>query len=259
MNIVQDLAAILPNLSQIRRPSKSAIVNSSIAYLHASRRHRLVASRELRMLKFETDALRREINDWRTRASIRRIQEPTRSDGFSLILSGELEIFSVDGVDDDDGEDDLYTPAVPPDDNFEHPFDDPCAASDPRNDMRPPQVPQNLSVPHPVHRQMTGCTPMPMIASPGGMITENPVSNMAYNALNGVPPFDGMQSKWSEEGHPNEQGFFGSFEGRRSYERERPHEGRKATPKGPAGQYFDLDWQNGNINGNNHSIPFGLM
>src|ERR1700760_75530 len=33
-----DLAALLPNLSQIRRPSKSSIVNSSIAHIHASRR-----------------------------------------------------------------------------------------------------------------------------------------------------------------------------------------------------------------------------
>lgn len=212
------------------------------------------------MLKMETDALRRELNDWRTRASIRRVQEPTRSDGFSLVLSGELEIFSVDGVDDDDGEDDLYTPAVPPDDNFEHPFDAPSAVSDRRNDLRSPQVPQNLSVPHPLHRQMTGCTPMPMIVSPGSMVMENPVSNMAYN---GVPPFDGMQNKWSEQGHPNEQGFFGSFEGRRSSSE---REGRKATPKGPAGQYFDPGqgniWnnvQNGNINGNNHGVPFGMM
>ena len=44
----QDLAALLPNLSQIRRPSKSSIVNSSIAHIHASRRHRLLAARELR-------------------------------------------------------------------------------------------------------------------------------------------------------------------------------------------------------------------
>ncbi|GBE81635.1 hypothetical protein SCP_0400060 [Sparassis crispa] len=37
-----DLAALLPNLSQIRRPSKSSIVNSSIAHVHSSRRHRLL-------------------------------------------------------------------------------------------------------------------------------------------------------------------------------------------------------------------------
>ncbi|KAF9450265.1 hypothetical protein P691DRAFT_701630, partial [Macrolepiota fuliginosa MF-IS2] len=43
-----DLAALLPNLSQIRRPSKSSIVNSSIAHIHASRRHRMLAARELR-------------------------------------------------------------------------------------------------------------------------------------------------------------------------------------------------------------------
>jgi hypothetical protein len=58
-----DLASLLPNLSQIRRPSKSSIVNSSIAYIHASRRHHLLASRELRLLKTENDHLRFEINE----------------------------------------------------------------------------------------------------------------------------------------------------------------------------------------------------
>jgi hypothetical protein len=83
-----DLAGLLPNLSQIRRPSKSAIVNSSIAHIHASRRHRQLASRELRLLKLEADALRRELNEWRDRAGIPRVQEPSRGDGFSMVLSG---------------------------------------------------------------------------------------------------------------------------------------------------------------------------
>jgi len=87
-----DLAALLPNLSQIRRPSKSSIVNSSIAHIHASRRHRILASRELRLLKLETDTLRRELNEWRERAGIPRIEEPIRGDGFAMILNGELEV-----------------------------------------------------------------------------------------------------------------------------------------------------------------------
>ncbi|THH13834.1 hypothetical protein EW146_g6429 [Bondarzewia mesenterica] len=112
-----DLAALLPNLSQIRRPSKSAIVNSSIAHIHASRRHRLLASRELRLVKLESDALRRELNEWRDRANLPRVEEPVRSDAFALILSGEVEVLTAipgmeeqdeDGADGyGDGEDEL--------------------------------------------------------------------------------------------------------------------------------------------------------
>ncbi|KAF8901982.1 hypothetical protein CPB85DRAFT_1227446 [Mucidula mucida] len=82
-----DLAALLPNLSQIRRPSKSSIVNSSIAHVHASRRHRLLAARELRALKMEADALRREINEWRDRSGVPRVEEPVRGEGFGMVIS----------------------------------------------------------------------------------------------------------------------------------------------------------------------------
>ncbi|KIO04223.1 hypothetical protein M404DRAFT_26425 [Pisolithus tinctorius Marx 270] len=92
-----DLAALLPNLTQIRRPSKSAIVNSSIAHVHAARRHRLLASRELRILKSESDALRRELNEWRDRAGLPRVEEPIRSEGFGIVLSGEIEIIPLSG------------------------------------------------------------------------------------------------------------------------------------------------------------------
>ncbi|THV07005.1 hypothetical protein K435DRAFT_833946 [Dendrothele bispora CBS 962.96] len=91
----QDLASLLPNLSQIRRPSKSAIVNSSIAYMHASRRHRLLASRELRLIKLETDSLRREVNEWRDQAGVQRVEEPVRGEGFAIVLEGEVEIIHV--------------------------------------------------------------------------------------------------------------------------------------------------------------------
>jgi len=95
-----DLAALLPNLSQIRRPSKSSIVNSSIAHIHASRRHRVLASRELRILKLESDSLRRELNEWRDRAALPRVEEPIRGEGFAMVLSGELEVLA--GIPDDD-------------------------------------------------------------------------------------------------------------------------------------------------------------
>lgn len=99
-----DLAALLPNLSQIRRPSKSSIVNSSIAHIHASRRHRLLAARELRLLKLEADALRRELNEWRERSGIARVEEPVRGDGFGVVLSAELEV--IVGQDMEEEEDD---------------------------------------------------------------------------------------------------------------------------------------------------------
>jgi hypothetical protein len=109
-----DLAALLPNLSQIRRPSKSAIVNSSIAHIHASRRHRAMASRELRLLKLEADAVRRELNEWRDRAHLPRVEEPVRSEAFSMVLSGEVEVLtSIPGMDEEedgdgfDNEDDV--------------------------------------------------------------------------------------------------------------------------------------------------------
>jgi len=101
-----DLAALLPNLSQIRRPSKSSIVNSSIAHVHASRRHRLLAARELREMKMEADALRRELNEWRDRAGVPRVEEPVRGEGFGMIISGELEVLGVAGEEEDYGDED---------------------------------------------------------------------------------------------------------------------------------------------------------
>ncbi|KAN0084504.1 hypothetical protein V8E55_008008 [Tylopilus felleus] len=80
---ILDLAALLPNLSQIRRPSKFAIINSSIAYIYASR--------ELRILKLESDALRRELNEWRDWAGLR--------DGFTVVL---IEVLATTVAEEDD-------------------------------------------------------------------------------------------------------------------------------------------------------------
>ncbi|KAK0496627.1 hypothetical protein EDD18DRAFT_1163117 [Armillaria luteobubalina] len=90
----------------IRRPSKSSIVNSSIAHVHASRRHRLLAARELRAMKMEADALRRELNEWRDRAGVPRVEEPVRGEGFGMIISGELEVLGVAGEEEDYGDED---------------------------------------------------------------------------------------------------------------------------------------------------------
>ncbi|KAJ7057104.1 hypothetical protein C8F01DRAFT_343404 [Mycena amicta] len=104
-----DLAGLLPNLSQIRRPSKSAIVNSSIAHINASRRHRLLAAQQLRLLKNESDALRHEVNEWRMRAGAPGLEEPRRADGFAVILSGELEFEAGDMLEgSEEGDEDEY-------------------------------------------------------------------------------------------------------------------------------------------------------
>ncbi|KAK7060027.1 BHLH domain-containing protein [Favolaschia claudopus] len=91
-----DLAALLSNLSAIRRPTKSQIVNSSIAHLRASDRQRQVAAGQLRSLKDEADALRHELNAWRARSGMALIEEPTRDETFGILLSGELEFEDSD-------------------------------------------------------------------------------------------------------------------------------------------------------------------
>ncbi|KAJ6453255.1 hypothetical protein C8R47DRAFT_249120 [Mycena vitilis] len=101
-----DLAALLSNLNQIRRPSKSAIVNSSIAHLNASRRHRILSAQQLRMMKNEADALRHEVNEWRARAGVAFVEEPMRGDAFGIVLRGELEFEAGDMLEGDLGDDD---------------------------------------------------------------------------------------------------------------------------------------------------------
>ncbi|KAJ7887960.1 hypothetical protein B0H13DRAFT_2342137 [Mycena leptocephala] len=85
-----------PGTTQIRRPSRLSIVNSSIAYINAARRHRILASQKLRLLKNEMDALRDEVNEWLMRAGVVGVEEPRLPDSFSPILGGELEFASGD-------------------------------------------------------------------------------------------------------------------------------------------------------------------
>ncbi|KAJ7908957.1 hypothetical protein B0H13DRAFT_2494511 [Mycena leptocephala] len=117
-----DLAALFPNLANIRRPSKSSIVNTCIAHVHASRRHRFLASQQVRVLRDECDSLRREVNEWRERAGgIMLLPPPNRGEGFAMILAGaEFELEESDppsgeGEEEDYGDDDgshgaHYTP-----------------------------------------------------------------------------------------------------------------------------------------------------
>jgi hypothetical protein len=81
----------LPNLSQIRNLSKSAIVNSSITHIAASCCHHLLTAQQLRLVKAEGNALRAEVNEWRARAGVPGVEEPRRGEGFAVVLAGELE------------------------------------------------------------------------------------------------------------------------------------------------------------------------
>ncbi|KAJ8090167.1 hypothetical protein PM082_018754 [Marasmius tenuissimus] len=176
-----DLAKILPNLSQVRRPSKSAIVNSSIAHFHASRRHRAMAARELRLLKMETDQLRAELNEWRTRSGIPRVEDPVRGDGFSMILNQELEVVPVLNIGEDDEEGSV-------DDDYAMPETIPEEPSLPlQAAARPQQAPVlniNTSV-HPAHQHPAAYNAPPrpqhynpMVASPTAMSFDNPALGM---------------------------------------------------------------------------------
>jgi hypothetical protein len=103
----QDLAALLPNLKHLRRPSKSAIVNSSIAHARATRRYRHLASQQLRALNAECDMVRREVNQWRARAGVHPAVAPARSEGFLLVLGGEEPAFDpvdLEGEDDEEAD-----------------------------------------------------------------------------------------------------------------------------------------------------------
>jgi hypothetical protein len=209
-----DLAALLPNLSQIRRPSKSAIVNSSIAHVHASRRHRLLAARELRLLKLESDALRRELNEWRDRAGLPRVEEPVRSDAFSIVLSAELEIAPAVPEENDedqcDDDDDLVGVAAA------------AAAASAYGSVDDIETPSQMMLKHPFAPNMisrAGSNPaisrytgrsMPMIATPGsGVNYENPSMSAIYE-----PQYPGqlLQQEVEKVGSwgPNGNMYYGS-------------------------------------------------
>ncbi|OCF36302.1 hypothetical protein I316_02177 [Kwoniella heveanensis BCC8398] len=59
------LARLLPSLAASRRPSKSAIVNGSIAHLTHQRNQRLLAAKMLKQMSAERDELLNEVNEWR--------------------------------------------------------------------------------------------------------------------------------------------------------------------------------------------------
>ena len=56
-----------------------------------------MASRELRLLRQEADALRRENNEWRDRAGLPRIEEPPRTQEFVALVAMGAEDGAQDG------------------------------------------------------------------------------------------------------------------------------------------------------------------
>ncbi|KAJ7646123.1 hypothetical protein B0H17DRAFT_1103615 [Mycena rosella] len=110
---ILELASLLPNLAGVRRPSRIAITKSSIAHIHSSRRHRMLAAQQLRILHAENESLRLEVNQWRGRAGVPGSVEPRRGDAFMLVLTGaELDLDPVD-VGEDEEYDEHYANGMP--------------------------------------------------------------------------------------------------------------------------------------------------
>lgn len=119
-------------------------------------------------MKMEADALRRELNEWRDRAGIPRVEEPQRGDGFGIVLSGELEVIVVPtGMDD---EDDGDFAGYPDEDAADYPQEQP------QQQFAPTHMRANVNIPGMQHHQML---PSPMIASPTSMPFENPAMGYA--------------------------------------------------------------------------------
>ena len=56
------------------------------------------------MLKLEADALRREVNEWRDRAGLPRVDEPPRGEAFSMVITAELEVIQGVAIEEEDEE-----------------------------------------------------------------------------------------------------------------------------------------------------------
>ena len=155
-----------------------------------------MASRELRLLKLEADALRRELNEWRDRANLHRVEEPVRSEAFSMVLSGEVEVLtSIPGMEEEedgeglgDNEDDLPMGAMPGPDDV-----DSMAASTVKTAANPfPShnlTPQHPGVPHLTHilpRPATHSRPI-IAQSVSNVSFENPAMASLYDQQTHIP------------------------------------------------------------------------
>ncbi|KAJ6481512.1 hypothetical protein C8R47DRAFT_590280 [Mycena vitilis] len=164
-----DLAALLPNLKHLRRPSKSAIVNSSIAHVRAARRYRHLAAAQLRALNAECDAVRREVNAWRARANVHPAPTPLRSEGFALVLSGEEPAFDpvdLEGMGEDEEEGEVVRRRTQPAEGacegplvLSHPY-----APKPASPFAP--APQQAYIPQPSPPHSHAASPVPPSMDP---------------------------------------------------------------------------------------------
>jgi hypothetical protein len=145
-----------------------------------------MASRELRLLKLEADALRRELNEWRDRANLPRVEEPVRSEAFSMVLNGEVEILtSIPGMDEEeegegDNEDDIPIRAMPTSVTCSIPED-----TDDLSSMGAPTVkPPPNSFPHGFPSQHLGASHLahilPRPVSHGRPIIAQSISNVSF-------------------------------------------------------------------------------
>ncbi|KAJ7607420.1 hypothetical protein FB45DRAFT_1006978 [Roridomyces roridus] len=165
-----DLAALLPNLKHLRRPSKSAIVNSSIAHVRAARRYRQLASHQLRALNAECDMVRHEVNQWRARAGMRPVDTPARSEAFTLVMGGEEPAFDPVDLEGEDDEDADFVRSLPHRriTSREPACEGPLLLSDPyapvANPPTPPHQQQLIHATPPHHVQVHSHTGSPEIA-----------------------------------------------------------------------------------------------
>ena len=102
------LARLLPSLAAHRRPSKSAIVNGSIAHLTHQRDQRLLAAKLLRRLCSEHDTMLAEVNEWRKANGFAPKEGGSAwTDDVDEVCSVEKEVFgNFSNFDGEDGEED---------------------------------------------------------------------------------------------------------------------------------------------------------
>ena len=159
----------------------------------------MLAARELRLIKLEADALRRELNEWRDRSGLPRVEEPVRGEAFQMVLSGEVEVLSAGPIEEEDGDeygdgfgDDGFDSNVPvvsgmgDDDDMRrsHQMAHAAAASLMKTDANP--FAHNAPNAHGLHLQTilprpSGGAPSPMIVqSPTNVSFENPAMASMY-------------------------------------------------------------------------------
>ena len=66
----QELAHALPSLAQVRRPSKSIIVQKSLDFIYTARQKDEMHDKEMRSIRNENDLLREEINKLREKLGL---------------------------------------------------------------------------------------------------------------------------------------------------------------------------------------------